>query len=154
MAERTQQQHERTGDGAQPELTEEMRHRSTSDLLGDLAREVGNLIREEFELAKAEMTEKARAAGLGAGLLAAAGVSALMMLGTLTALAVIALGYVMSLWLSALIVSVGWAVIAIALYYAGRSSLKEATPPAPEQTIDTLKEDVQWAKHPTRYEER
>jgi hypothetical protein len=52
----------------------------------------------------------------------------------------------MPLWAAALIVTVLWAVVAAVLALRGRRELREATPPVPEQTIETVKEDVEWAK--------
>ena len=128
--------------------------KSLPGLLGDLADEMSTLVREEIALAKAELKQKIEDAGRGAGLLFGAAIAVFMGLGSLTALAVVALGLVMEPWLATLIVTVVWLVVAAALGLAGRGKIQHAAPPVPEKTIETLKEDARWAKHPTRYEER
>jgi len=94
------------------------------------------------------VTEKGKVAGRGAGLLAGAGVAALLMLGTLTAVLVVALDSALPLWLAALIVTLLWGIVAAVLAQSGRKALQAATPPAP-QTVETVKEDIQWAKTQT-----
>ena len=95
------------------------------------------------------MREKAGKAGAGAGMWGAAGVIALLGLGSLTAFLILALDGVMPNWLAALIVGIAYAAIAGVLYLRGKQRVEEAGSPVPEQTVETLKEDVQWAKHPT-----
>jgi hypothetical protein len=79
----------------------------------------------------------------------AAGAMALLALGALTAFLILALDGAMPNWLAALIVALVYGTIAGLLYLRGKQKVDEAGSPVPEQTIDTLKEDVQWAKHPT-----
>lgn len=129
-----------------PELAEE----SFGQLLSELASDTSTLVKQEIALARVELGDKAKKAGRGAGLLAGAAVAGLLMLGALTALLIIALDAAMPLWLAALIVTLLWAIVALVLAQSGRSAVRRALPPQPEQTIETLKEDVQWAKHPTR----
>jgi uncharacterized membrane protein YqjE len=124
----------------------ELQDRPVGELLRDLSEQTTRLVRQELELAKAEVAEKGKRAGIGGGLFGGAGVAALLALGALTACIIAALSTAMEVWLAALIVSVVYAVIAGVLALAGRSRIKQATPPAPEQTIETVKEDVQWAK--------
>jgi uncharacterized membrane protein YqjE len=124
------------------------RDRGIGELIKDLANQTSTLMRQELKLAQAEVTEKGKLAGKGAGMLAGAAVAALLALGALTALLIIALDGLMPLALAALIVTVLWAAVAAALAAAGRSALQAATPPAP-QTVDTVKEDIEWAKNPT-----
>jgi hypothetical protein len=124
----------------------EPRERPVGDLVKELANQTSTLVRQEIQLAQAELTVKGRHAGKGAGLLAGAAVVALLAAGALTAAIVAALGEVMPVWLAALIVTVVYAAIAAALALAGRNRVREAAPPVPEQTVETLKEDVQWAK--------
>ena len=119
---------------------------SIGELLKQLSQQTSTLVRQELELAKAEATEKGKAAGVGAGMLAGAAVVALLVLGSLTATAIALLDTAMATWLAALVVTVVWAVIAGVLAVLGRARLKGATPPVPEQTIETVKEDVEWAK--------
>jgi len=132
------------GDPADP------REQSTSELIKHLAAQTSTLVRQELDLAKAEMTERGKQAGKGAGTLAAAAVVGLLAAGALTACLIAVLDLAMATWLAALIVMVVYAAIAGVLAVTGRKQLREATPPVPEQTIDSVKEDVQWAKTRTR----
>jgi uncharacterized membrane protein YqjE len=128
---------------------DELRDRPIAELLKQLANETATLVRQELDLAKAEMREKAGKAGQGAGMWGAAGVTALLALGSLTAFLILALDGVMPNWLAALIVGLVYAAIAGVLYVSGKRRVDEVGSPVPEQTVETLKEDVQWAKHPT-----
>jgi uncharacterized membrane protein YqjE len=147
---------------------EVLREQSMGDLLKQLSEETKTLVRQELELArseatrageavvtlarqelqlaKAEMAEKGRRAGPGFGMVGAAGVVALLAAGALTAFFILALDGAVPNWLAALIVALAYAAIAGALYYAGKQRVQEAGPLVPEQTIETVKEDVEWAK--------
>jgi uncharacterized membrane protein YqjE len=124
------------------------RDRGIGELVKDLASQTSTLVRQEIKLAQAEVTQKGKVAGKGAGMLAGAGVTALLALGALTALLIIVLDSFMALWLAALIVTLLWAAVAAVLAVAGRNALQAATPPAP-QTVETVKEDIEWAKTQT-----
>ena len=124
------------------------RDRGFGELVKDLANQTSTLVRQELRLAQAEVTEKGKLAGRGAGMLAGAAVAALLGLGAFTALLVIALDGALALWLAALIVTVLWLVLAAGLALAGKKALQASTPPAP-QTVETVKEDIQWAKTQT-----
>jgi len=128
----------------------ETSRRSTGELVKDLSNQVSLLARQEIELAKAEMAEKGRRAGLGLGLVAAAGVSALLALGTLTACVVLALDGAMPAWLAALIVALAWSVVAAVLASVGKQKMEQAGTPVPEQTVESVKEDIKWLKDQTR----
>jgi putative superfamily III holin-X len=128
----------------------ELRERPVGELLRELSQQTTTLVRQELELAKAELAEKGRRAGVGAGLLTGAGVMGLAALGALTACFIAALSTAMETWLGALIVALVYAAIAGGLALVGKTRVKQATPPAPEQTIETVKEDVQWAKTQAR----
>jgi MFS family permease len=134
------------GHQAQPD----MRDHSISELVKDLASETSTLVRQEIDLAKAEMTDRGKRAGKGAGMLAAGAVAALLALGALTAGFIAALDLAMPTWLAALIVTAIHGVIAGVLVQTGRKQVQEAAPPVPEETIESVKEDVQWAKTRTR----
>jgi hypothetical protein len=123
----------------------DLRERPIGELLKQLSQETTTLVRQEIELAKAEVQEKGRQAGKGAGMLGGAGLSGVLALGALTAAAILALDLAVAGWLAALIVAAVWGAIAGLLALAGKSRVQEATPPAP-QTVETLKEDVEWAK--------
>jgi hypothetical protein len=124
------------------------RERPIGELVKDLSEQTSTLVRKEIELARAEVTERGKVAGKGAGLLGGAAVAGLLALGALTAALIALLDKAMATWVAALIVMALWAVVAAVLASAGRSALKRATPPAP-QTVETVKEDIQWAKNPT-----
>jgi uncharacterized membrane protein YqjE len=128
---------------------DELRERPVGELLKQLANETTTLVKQELELAKAEMREKAGKAGPGVGMWGVAGVTGLLALGSLTAFLILALDGAMPNWLAALIVGLVYAAIAGFLYLRGKQRVEEAGSPVPEQTVETLKEDVQWANHPT-----
>jgi uncharacterized membrane protein YqjE len=128
--------------------TTDARDRPIGELVKDLSSQTSTLVRKEIELAKVELQEKGKIAGKGAGMLGGAAVAGLLALGALTAALIALLDKAMDTWIAALIVMVLWAIVAAVLAKAGQKSLKQATPPAP-QTVETVKEDVQWAKNPT-----
>lgn len=123
------------------------RDESVGQLLGELSSDMSTLVRQEVALAQAELKQKARTAGKGAGMLAGAAVMGLAVLGALTAFLIIAVDRVAPLWVAALAVTVLWALITAGLAIAGRGALKRAMPAKPEQTVETVKEDVAWAKN-------
>jgi MFS family permease len=128
----------------------DLREKPIGDLLKQLSQETSTLVRQELDLAKAEMTEKGKKAGKGAGMFGGAGVAGLMALFALTLTAIFALDRAMDGWLAALIVTAVWGAIAGVLALTGKKKVQEATPAAPEQTVETIKEDVEWAKTRTR----
>jgi len=124
--------------------------RSLGELFGDLARETSTLVRQEVQLAKTEMTQKASAVGKDVGFIAAGGFVAYAGLLALIATLIIALGQLgVTWWLASLIVAVIVVAIGYFLIQRGISALKR-TNMAPEQTIQTLKEDRQWASEQMR----
>jgi MFS family permease len=129
-----------------PPPEEDLRDRSIPELVKQLADQTSTLVRQEISLAKAELSEKGKQAGKGAGLIGAAAVIGLLAAGALTAFLIMLLDGALANWLSALIVGIVFAAIAGALAMAGRNRIKRATPPVPEQTVETVKEDVEWAK--------
>lgn len=120
--------------------------RSTSELLRDLSQQTGDLVRQEMELAKAELREKGKAAGIAGGMFGGAGVVALYGVGALTAAAILGLAIVLDAWLAALLVGVGYLAVAGILALTGKKKVEQATPPVPEQAIESSKEDVEWTK--------
>ncbi len=128
----------------------DLREQPIPELLKELSTQTSTLVRQELELAKAEMAEKGKRAGVGAGMFGGAGVFGLLALGALTACVIAALATAMDVWLAALIVAVVWAAVAGAFALVGRNKTREAAPPAPEQAIESTKEDVQWAKNRAR----
>lgn len=124
--------------------------RSISDLVKQLSEQTSTLVRKELELARAEMTQKGKAAGVGAGMFGGAALVGLLALGALTVCFILALAVVMDGWLAALVVAVAYAAIAGILALIGKRKVREATPPIPEQAKDSVKEDLEWAKERAR----
>jgi hypothetical protein len=120
--------------------------RSVSELLQQLTEQTSRLAQKEIELAKAEMAIKGKRIGIGAGAFSAAGLLALLALGALTAAAIIGLATAVDAWLAALIVAVAYLLIAGVLALAGRSKVQAAAPPLPEQTVESVRADVQQTK--------
>lgn len=119
---------------------------TTAELMRQLSEQTSQLVRQELELAKVELTAKGKRAGIGAGMFGGAGVVGLYAVGTLLAAIIAALSLVMATWLAALIVTVVLAAVAGVLALQGRNQLQEATPPTPEAAIETTKTDVQVLK--------
>jgi VIT1/CCC1 family predicted Fe2+/Mn2+ transporter len=128
------------------ETENELRDRPMGDVAGDLTRDLSLLVRQELDLAKAEMSEKGRTAAPGLGMIGAAGVVGLAAAGALTAFLILVLALFLPEWLAALIVGAVLAGVAYMLVQQGKKQVKEAGKPIPEQTIETVKEDVEWAK--------
>jgi uncharacterized membrane protein YqjE len=135
-----------------PGDSEDLRERSIGELLKQLSEETTRLVHQELELAKAELTQKGKQAGAGAGLFGAAGAIGLLAAAALTTCFILALDAVMPAWLAALLVAVVYGVIALVVVKQGQAKMKAAGPLVPEQTIETVKEDVAWAKTQMRSE--
>lgn len=118
--------------------------------LADLARQLSNqtteLVRHEVELAKAELRVKGKRAGVGAGMFGGAGALGLYALGALTAAIIAGIAEALPVWASALIVAVLYGAIAGILALRGKKKVQQATPPLPEQTVQSVKEDVRYTK--------
>jgi len=119
---------------------------SAGELLKQFSEDATTLIRKEVELAKAELAEKGRQAGKGAGMLGGAGLFGLGAFGALTAFLILVLAEAMDAWVAALIVTAVYGAIAGVLALQGKQKVEDAGPPQPEQTVETVKEDVEWAK--------
>jgi uncharacterized membrane protein YqjE len=119
--------------------------RSLGELFSELSRQTSTLIRQEVALAKAEMKQKGTEVGKDVGMMAAGGALAYAGLLALIATVIIVLAEFIPWWLSALIVSLVVLAVGGMLIQRGMSALKQ-TSMAPEQTIETLKEDKEWAK--------
>jgi MFS family permease len=130
----------------EPDNHADPRERPIGELVKELADQTSTLVHKEIELAKAEVAQKGREAGKGAGMLGAAAVVGLLAAGALTAFLIMLLDGALANWLAALIVAVAFAAIAGVLALMGKKRLQAATPPVPEQTVETVKEDVEWAK--------
>ena len=127
----------------------DLRERPFGELLRQLSEETTRLVHQEIELAKAELTQKGKQAGMGAGLFGGAGAIGFLALAALTTCFILALDAAMPAWLAALIVAVVYGAIAAVLAMLGRAKVRQAVPPLPEQTIETVKEDVEWVKTQT-----
>lgn len=121
-------------------------NRPTGELMRELSAQTSTLVRQELELAKLELTEKGKQAGIGAGMFGGAGVVGLYAAGALTACLILALATAMTGWLAALIVAVVYGAVAGGLALMGKAKVKQAVPPVPEQATESVKEDVQWTK--------
>ena len=126
--------------------TNDLRERPTSELLKQLSDQTTTLVRQEIELAKLEFREKGKKAGMGAGMFGGAGLFGLYAVGALTATVILALATFLPGWVAALIVTVVYAAIAGVLALRGRSQIRQAGPPVPEQAVATTKEDVRLLK--------
>jgi hypothetical protein len=132
---------------APPAADHDLREESLPELLKRLSNETTTLVKQELDLAKAEMAEKGKKAGAGAGMFGGAGVLGLGAFGALTACFIALLQTALNhTWLAALIVAAIYGAIAGVLALQGKNKIQEAVPPAPEQTVETLKEDAEWAK--------
>jgi hypothetical protein len=120
--------------------------RPVGELLRELSEQTSTLVHQELELAKLELAQKGKRAGIGAGMFGGAGLVGLYAVGALTAAIVMVLATAMASWLAALIVAVAYGLLAGGLALAGRSQVQQATPPLPQQATESVKEDVQWAK--------
>ena len=107
---------------------------------------VVTLAKQELQLATAEMQEKGRKAAPGVGMIGAAAGLALLAAGALTAFLILVLDGVMATWLAALLVGLVYALVAGVFYVIGKRRVADAGPFLPEQTIETVKEDIEWAK--------
>lgn len=119
---------------------------STGDLVSRLSQDVSVLIRDELRLAQAEVSGKAKKAGVGAGILGTAGIIALYGVGVLIATAILALALVLDAWLAALIVGVALLAVAGVAGVVGKKRVTEAAPPLPTEAVESVKRDVAAAK--------
>jgi uncharacterized membrane protein YqjE len=133
---------------------DDLRERPVGELLKELSTQTTTLVRQELELAKAEMAEKGKQAGVGVGMFGGAGLLGVFALAALTTCVIAVLDTAMDLWLAALIVALVYAAVAGVLALLGRNKTREAVPPAPEQAIESTKEDVEWAKSHMRSAQR
>jgi Putative Actinobacterial Holin-X, holin superfamily III len=125
---------------------EDLQDRSVPELMRELAQETGTLVRQELQLARAEIAASAKRTGIGIGELGGAALLGLFALGALTTAAIAALALALPVWAAALIVAGVEGSGAAVLGLRGRTHVAAGMPPKPEQTIETVKEDVEWAK--------
>jgi uncharacterized membrane protein YqjE len=120
--------------------------RSVGDLLGEVTGDLSKLMRQEVALAKVELKEEAAKAGRAGGLLGGAGAVGYLVLVFLSLALMFALDNAMGIGWAALLTAVLLGIVAAVLFVIGRNRFKQVNP-KPEQTVETLKEDVQWAKN-------
>ena len=120
-------------------------NRSVGDIISDLAQDLSLLMRQELDLAKAEVKQELAKAGKAGGMLGGAGVASHLVLVFLSLALMFALGNVMDLGWSAVIVAGVWALVGGVLFVVGRQRMRQVEP-KPERTVDSLKEDVEWLK--------
>lgn len=130
----------------QSDRVEELKEHSIPDLLRELSNETATLVRQELELAKAELTEKSRPAIASAGMFGATAVLGLGAFGALTAALIALLALAVEVWIAALIVAVVYGIAAFVLAQAGKKKLQEVAPLVPEQAAQSVREDIEWAK--------
>jgi VIT1/CCC1 family predicted Fe2+/Mn2+ transporter len=128
------------------EKDNELRERPIGEVAKELTSDLSLLVRQEIELAKAEMAQKGRTAAPGLGMFGGAGIVALCAAGAITAFLVLVFSLFLPDWAAALIVGAVLAAIASLLVRQGKERVADAGKPVPEQTIETVKEDVKWAK--------
>jgi hypothetical protein len=116
------------------------------ELVQDLSRQTSTLIRQEMRLAQAELAEKGRHAGKGAGMFGGAGLVALYGVGTLIAAAILGLATVLEPWIAAAAIGAGLLLIAGILALTGKKELEEAGPPKPEQALESVQRDIETVK--------
>lgn len=129
----------------------DLRDEPVSDLVKQASDEASTLLRQELALAKAEMTQKAKEAGVGAGMFGGAGYTLhLASLGLMLCL-IFALATAMPAWLAALIVTVVFVAVAAALAAMGRKHIKKAGGPIPEQTVESVKQTIETVKEEAKW---
>jgi MFS family permease len=126
--------------------TNDPREATAAELVKQLSEQTSRLVRQEVELAKTELAIKGKRAGIGAGMFGGAGVLGLYAVGALLAAAIAALATAMATWLAALIVGVVLAAAAGVVALTGKQKVQQAMPPVPEDSVESVKEDVQWTK--------
>jgi hypothetical protein len=119
---------------------------STGQLITQLTEQISRLVRDEARLAQAEVTQKAKRLGIGAGLFGGAGLFAFLGLAVLVAAAVLALDLVLPAWLAALVVAVALLVVAGVLALVGKKDVEKASPPVPTQAIAGVQADIAAVK--------
>ena len=121
---------------------------SLGELVGQATKELSTLVRKEVELAKAELSSEVAKAGRGAGMFGGAGLTAMYGLTFVSLAAMFGLAAIVPIGWAALIVGVVHLAVAGILAMTGKKAFEDFSP-VPERTIRTLKEDAQWARHPS-----
>jgi membrane protein len=120
---------------------------SVGELVQRLSQQTATLVRQELRLATVELQQKGKRAGTGAGMFGGAGVVALYGVGALVAAAIIGLGTVLEPWLAAIVVGAVLLAVAGILALTGKKQVEQATPPLPQQALESAKRDVDEVKN-------
>jgi len=123
----------------------DVENQSVGSLVSELTSDLSTLMRQEVELAKVELKQEAAKAGKAAGMFGGAGFAGWMVAVFVSLALMFALDAFMPTGWAALIVAILWAIVGAVLFTRGRKQLSDVRP-VPEQTVETLKEDVEWAK--------
>ncbi|MGW0552534.1 phage holin family protein [Streptomyces altiplanensis] len=115
---------------------------SVGDLVSRASQQISELVREEMQLARAEMTQKGKRFGVGGGLFGGAGLVGILAAQALVGAVITALALLLPVWASALIIAALLAAVAAGMAAAGKKQIAEAGTPAPEQAINSVKADV------------
>ncbi|HZC99684.1 MAG TPA: phage holin family protein [Actinomycetes bacterium] len=129
---------------------EDLRERPIGELVQQLSEQMSRLVREELRLAQLELAQKGKRAGIGAGLFGGSGLLSLYGLAAVIAGVALLLALVVPGWAAALIVGAALLAAAGALALTGKRQVRKATPPAPQQMIDSVKADVEVVKERAR----
>jgi uncharacterized membrane protein YqjE len=129
---------------ARDQTDRDLRDRPLGEVTRELMNDVSTLVRQEVELAKAEMAQKGRTAVPGLQMLGGAGVVGLAAVGALTAFLILVLDLWMPAWAAAAVVGIVLAVVAFVLARQGKERVEDAGKPVPEETIESVKEDAEW----------
>ena len=132
--------------GPGPAASSDPHEESVGQLLSDLTQQVSRLVRDEVQLAKIDLTEKGKKAGLGLGAFSIAGLLAFFALGALVTTAIAALSRAVDVWLAALVVAVVLLALAAVAALVGKKEVQQATPPVPQAAVDGVKKDVDAVK--------
>ena len=123
---------------------------STGQLVSDLTDQISRLVRDEARLAQAEVTQKAKRLGVGAGLFGGAGLCAFFGLAVLITTAILLLALVLPAWHAALLVAVALFAVAGVLALVGKKDVQKGSPPVPTEAIASTKADIQTVKESAR----
>jgi membrane protein len=120
--------------------------RSVGELVQQLSQQTAALVRQEMRLATAELQQKGKKAGMGAGMFGGAGLVALYGVGALIAAAILGIGTFLEPWIAAVIVGVVLLAVAGILALTGKKQVEQAGPPVPEEAVESAKRDVDEVK--------
>jgi Putative Actinobacterial Holin-X, holin superfamily III len=140
------QQKASEGGAAIPRQDHVAQDRPIGEIVTQLSAQMSRLVREEMQLARLEMTQKGKRAGFGVGMFGAGGLTALYGIAAVLAAVILLLARVMPAWGGALVVGGVLLAVSAGLALAGRKQLQHAAPPAPQQTADSVRADVEEIK--------